>query len=136
MSYGRFKQGFKLNGTHQLLLCADCAKLLGKKVHTVKKSAEALLVGSKQVGLEICADKTRYMYHEQNAGQKSQHKVGSESFERVAEFSYLGTALTNQNHIYKEIKSRLNSGNACCHLIENLFCFHLLSKNINLEVEI
>jgi hypothetical protein len=125
-----------LNGTHQLLLCADCAKLLGKKVHTVKKSTGALLVGSKQVGLEINADKTKYMYHEQNAGQKSQHKVGSESFETVAEFSYLGTALTNQNHIYKEIKSILNSGNACYHLVENLVCSHLLSKNINLEVEI
>jgi len=39
----------------------------------------------------------------------------------VEEFKYLGTTLTNQNSIAEEIKSRLRSGNACCHLVQNLF---------------
>ena len=34
------------------------------------------------------------------------------NFEEVAEFKYLGTIITNKNEMYKEIKHRLNSGNA------------------------
>jgi hypothetical protein len=76
------------------------------------------------------------MSHEQNAGQKSQHKAVSESFESVAKFGYLGTALTNQNYIYTEIKSRLTAGNACYHLFEILLSSCLLSKDINIEIEL
>ena len=42
------------------------------------------------------------------------------SIERVEEFKYLGTALTNQNSIQKEIKSRLKLGNACYHSVQKL----------------
>jgi len=76
------------------------------------------------------------MSHEQNAGQKSQQKAVSESFESVAKFGYLGTTLTNQNYICTEIKSRLTSGNACYHSFEILLSSCLLSKNINIEIEL
>jgi hypothetical protein len=39
-------------------------------------------------------------------------KVANKSFEDMAEFRYLGTAVTNQNCFNMEIMSRLNSGNA------------------------
>jgi hypothetical protein len=48
----------------------------------------------------------------------------------VAEFRYLGTTLTDQNYIYEEIKSRLNSGNACYHSIQSLLSSRLLSRNV------
>ena len=48
-------------------------------------------------------------------------------FERVEEFKYLGTTLTNQNSILEEIKSRLRSGNACYHSVQNLLSSRLLS---------
>jgi hypothetical protein len=49
-------------------------------------------------------------------------------------FKYLGITLTNQNCIYEEIKSRLNSGNACSHSVQNLLSSRLLSKNIKIIV--
>jgi hypothetical protein len=53
--------GLKLNGTHQLLVYADDVNILGGNVQTVKENAGALLVGSKGIGLEVNADKTKYM---------------------------------------------------------------------------
>jgi hypothetical protein len=42
--------------------------------------------------------------------------------------------LKNQNSIQEEIKSRLKSGNACCHLVQNILCYSLLSKNIKIKI--
>ena len=70
-------------------------------------------MASKEIGLEVNADKTKYMVmsRDQNAGQSHSMKIDNISFERVEEFKYLGTNLTNQNSVQKEIKSRLKSGN-------------------------
>ena len=46
----------------------------------------------------------------------------------MEEFKYLGTNLTNQNCIQEEIKSRLKSGNACYHSVQNLLSSSLLLK--------
>jgi hypothetical protein len=52
--------GLKLNGTHQLLVYADYVNILGGSVHSIKENAEALLVASQEIGLEVNADKTKY----------------------------------------------------------------------------
>jgi hypothetical protein len=61
----------KLIGTHRLLVYADNVNILGGSVHTIKKNTETLLVHSKEIGLEVNADKTKYvvMSRDQNAGQ-------------------------------------------------------------------
>ena len=51
----------KLNGTHQLLFYADDVNILGGSLHTVKKKAEALIVASKETGLAVNVDETKYM---------------------------------------------------------------------------
>ena len=53
------------------------------------------------------------MSGDQNAGRSQNMRTDNRSFERVEEFKYLGTNLTNQNSIQEEIKGRLKSGNAC-----------------------
>ena len=55
------QDGVKLNGTHQLLAYADNVNILGGSVHTVKKNAETLVATTKEIGLEVNADKTKYM---------------------------------------------------------------------------
>jgi len=66
-------------------------------------------------------------------GQSRSTKIDNSSFERVEEFKYLGTNLTNQNSIQKEIKSRLKSRNACYHSVQNFLSSSLLSKNLKIK---
>ena len=90
------QDGLKLNGTHQLPVYADDVNILGESVHTINENAEALLVASKEVGLEVNADKTKYvvMSRDQNAGQSHNMEIDNSSFERVEEFKYFGATLT------------------------------------------
>ena len=53
---------------------------------------------------------------------------------RVEEFKYLGTTLTNQNSIQEESRSRLKSGNAFYHSVQNLLSSSLLSKNLKIKI--
>ena len=46
----------------------------------------------------------------------------------------MGTTLTNQNSIAEEIKSRLKSGNACYHSVQNLLYSRLLSKHLKIKI--
>jgi hypothetical protein len=55
------QDGLKLNGTYQLLVYADDVNMLGGSVHTKNGNTEALIVASKEIGLEVNVDKTTYM---------------------------------------------------------------------------
>ena len=55
------QDGLKLNGKHQLLAYANDVNILGGSVHMVKENAEGLVVATKVTGLEVNADKTKYM---------------------------------------------------------------------------
>ena len=84
----------------------------------------------------ISAGKTKYvvMSLDQNAGRNHSVRIDNSTFERVEEFKYLGTTLTNQNSIPEEIKSRLRSVNACYHSVQNLLSSRLLSKNYKIKI--
>ena len=69
------------------------------------------------------------MSRDRNAGRGHSVKIDNTAIERVAEFKYLGTTITDQNSIQEEIKSRLKLGNACYHSVHNLLSSRLLSKN-------
>jgi hypothetical protein len=72
--------------------------------YTVWKGTEAVLDASKQVGLEVNPEKTKYMLlsRSQKVGQKHSIKIGNRSFEDVAKFKYVGITLTDRKCIHEE----------------------------------
>ena len=95
-----------------------------------------LVAATREIGLEVSADKTKYMVmsRDQNTGQNHSVRIDNSTFERVEEFKYLGTTLTIQNSIREEIKSRLRPGNACYHSVQNLLSSSLLSKKLKIKI--
>ena len=59
------------------------------------------------------------MSRDQNTKQNYNIKMDNKTFESVEQFKYLGTTLTNQNSIQKELKSRMKSGNSCYNSVQN-----------------
>jgi hypothetical protein len=70
---------------HQLLVNAGGVNILGGSVHSIKKNAEGSVVASKEIGLEVNAEKAKYMVmpRDQNAGKSHNIKLGENSFETV-----------------------------------------------------
>jgi hypothetical protein len=124
--------GLKLNGTHQLLAYAEDVNLLGDNIDTINKNRETLIDASKEVGLEVNVEKTKYMLvsHYQNADQNWTITIANRLFENVSQFKYLGMTGTNQNLIKENIRRRLSSGVACYHPVQNLLSPCLLLKSV------
>jgi hypothetical protein len=59
------QDGLKLNGMHHIL---------GGSVHTIKENAEALLVASKETGLEVNGNKTKYRVMRSDCRATSQYE--------------------------------------------------------------
>jgi len=68
--YSKLQHHSDINGTYQLLAYANDVNILGGGIHTLKENTEALVAATREIGLEVIADKTKYMVmsRDQNAG--------------------------------------------------------------------
>ena len=125
----------ELNGKHQLLVYADDVNMLGENLQTVMENAEIFIKASKNTGLEVISEKTKYMItsRHQNVIQNQNIVIGNLSFENVGKFPYLGITVTNTNDIREEIKRRISMANACYYLLEEILSSRLLSKKLKVK---
>jgi hypothetical protein len=73
-------------------------------IDTIKKNMETLIDASKEVGLEVNTEKTKYMLlsRHQNAGKNHDIKISNRCFENMSQFRYLGTKITNQSRFRRK----------------------------------
>jgi len=130
------QEGLKLNGIHQVLVYADDVNILGRSIRTTNEYTSALRFANKETGLEVNADKSKYMVTSRVQNSRRSHNImiANSSFERVEEFKYLGTTLKNQNSMHDKIQSRLVSGNICYLSVQNLLSIILLPKHMKIEI--
>ena len=125
----------ELNGKHQLLVYADDVNMLGENLQKVRENAEIFIKASKDIGLEVNSEKTKYMItsRHQNVIQNQNIVIGNLSFENVENFRYIGGTVTNTNDIREEIKHTINMGNACYYSLEKILSSRLLSKELKVK---
>jgi len=89
------QDGLKLSGARQLLVCANASSVLGGSVHTIKRTAEALIVASKETELKVNADKTKCMFMSRDQDLRLSHKIktGILPFDRVKRIQIFGNKL-------------------------------------------
>ncbi|KAJ4439081.1 hypothetical protein ANN_15038 [Periplaneta americana] len=110
--------------------------MLGENTQTIRENTEILVEASRAIGLEVNAEKTKYMImsRDQNIVRNGNIKIGDLSFEEVEKFKYLGATVTNINDTREEIKRRINMGNACYYSVEKLLSSSQLSKNLKVRI--
>jgi hypothetical protein len=119
---------------HSHTSCERSLALLRRRAQTPRHRSSF----HKQQEINICkkVTSTKYMLMSryQKAGQKHSINIANRSFDDVAKLKYLGTILTDQNCMHKEIKSSLNSGNGCYYEVQSILSSRLLSKNVKVKL--
>ena len=93
--------GLDMNGTYQVLANADDVNLISDNIRTIERNTYLLLNASKDIGLAINTGKTKYMEIGRHRGliENVHIKIGSNSYEKVKTFKYLGSLCRNPNDI-------------------------------------
>jgi hypothetical protein len=91
---------------------SDSVDVVDGSVHTIRKNTEALVIASKEIGLEVNAQKTKYMVmsRDQMAGQNHTRKIGNKFFERMEQLKVSGGGGGGAKKKKKNIKKKKNWG--------------------------
>ena len=106
-----------------------------ENLQTVRENAEIFIKASKDIGLELNSEMTKYMItsRDQNLIQNQNTVIGNLSPENVEKLRYLGVTVTNTNYMREEIKCRINMGNECYYSLEKILSSRLFSNKLKVK---
>lgn len=126
-------RGIIFNRLVQLLAFADDMDIIGRSKRSVTEAFLALEAAGRRFGLEINQEKTKYMVSGQTPLVKGvKVSFGPYEFEQVAEFTYLGSQVTADNHVGVEVKRRILSANRCYYALRKQLTSSLVSRRTKL----
>ena len=114
---------------------ADDVDIIRERVEQVLEMYNVYKEEAKRVGLVINENKTKVMKmtREEN-GQIQQNNAVINGIEKVSEFKYLGSCLTSNNDIKKEITERIAAGNRCFYSLLEIFKKRYISRTTKLRI--
>lgn len=133
---------FRREGPNLLLAFADDVDLIGNSRLKMRETFIRFENEAEKMGLQINENKTKYMYTSrrvQNRDRIGQNiTIGNHNFERVKEFKYLGTTITEDNVGSEEINNRIQAGNRCLYALQDLIRSKELTRltKINLYITV
>ena len=124
-----------MNDTHQVSAYAVDVNLIGDNIRTIERNSDVLLNACKDIGSAVNSGKTKNLEVGGSPAMiaNGHIAVGSNSYEKLKTFKYLGLLLTNKNSIYEEIECRHKSGNCCCS-VETILSSQFLSKLLKIKI--
>jgi hypothetical protein len=117
----------ELNEKTVILAYADDIIILGDTKNEIISTTESLIKSSKNMGLSINENKTKYLIKFRKMLNKSDLKVLPYCFEQMDNFQYLEENI-NENNMHNEIQIRINAANRAYFAINKILSFRMLSK--------
>ena len=120
----------------KMLAYADDVDIIAENKYELSGSAVIWNETAKRAGLQINVEKSKVMVTTRNENTRGAQvgEIGNMDFEKVSEFKYLGSILSDKNEMEAEIKARILSGNRCLHGLRTIMGSRLLTRKTKLRV--
>ena len=113
---------------------ADDVDMLGEQFHPRDAHVNIFRSKGRRVGLEACEKKTKAMEVGRGVRDVDFADIGGLMIEVVDEFKYLGSIITHDNNIEKEVDVRIASGNKTYWALKDIFKSKNISQRTKLKV--
>ena len=127
-------RGTIYNRSIQLLAYADDLDIIARSTRTLKEAFIKLQRTAKDIGLQINQEKTKYMEVNIKHGKTPFFEVNECKFENVDQFKYLGTLITKDNNLHKELTHRIIMANRSYAGLKRQLKSHLLSTKTKIKL--
>ncbi|KAF6198411.1 hypothetical protein GE061_008159 [Apolygus lucorum] len=120
----------------QILGYADDLAIMCRSVNRLKEVFSELEKNSREAGLHINEEKTKYMLITADDSKRTLRdlQIGAYNFEGVDRFTYLGAVINHENKVSNEIMNRIMAGNRAYFSLVKMFKSSLLSRETKMTL--